>query len=136
MEPVDTRHVIELDTLNFNRLVLDPGRIAMVDFYSPGCHLCITSMWMTDSMAQRFGDRALIGKVDVERNDTLWKQHQVNELPMFIFFKNGVEVARRLLWEIETEGAGIDTLCFLMTEILAGREVASFPELSARAEGR
>ncbi|MBN1127453.1 MAG: thioredoxin family protein [Chitinispirillaceae bacterium] len=123
LDPVDTKNVVDLDTLNFKRIVIDSKAVAMVDFYSPGCHFCISSIWITDSMAKVFNGKALIGKVDIDQNDTLWKQYQINSLPTFVFFKNGGEIARRALWQIEDNDAEYDSLAQIMRDLIAGGPV-------------
>jgi thioredoxin-like negative regulator of GroEL len=122
-DPVDTPHVIELDTNNFNRLVLDTGTTAMVDFYSPGCHLCMATAWMVDSLAVEFGDAALIGKVDIYANeaDTLWKFYGITALPTFIFFQHGAEVTRRTYYQLQGAGAEYDSLVAILQGLLAGQ---------------
>lgn len=119
-DPVDTSHVIDLDTSNFNRLVLDTGTTSMVDFYSPGCHVCMATAWMVDSLAAEFGDEALIGKLDIYANeaDTLWKYYGITALPTFIFFQHGAEVTRRTYYQIQGAGAEYDSLVNILQELL------------------
>jgi len=71
-----------------------PGRVAMVDFFSPTCASCVTMEPVVDSLATMFAAIALVGKVNAAQDDTLDVAYLVNYLPTFVFLKNGAEYKR------------------------------------------
>lgn len=101
-DTADTTHVPDsipagvaaLDTANFELMVKVPGRIVMVDFFSPLCGLCRAMDSVVVNLAARFEGQALIGKVDIDVYGTLRSAYNVSSWPTFVFFDSGVEYAR------------------------------------------
>ncbi|MDG5815900.1 thioredoxin family protein [Chitinispirillales bacterium ANBcel5] len=85
---------VELDSTNFHEIVTEGEGISMVDFYSPRCPACNAMTSIIDSIAREFGDDVLIGKLNTDNDNTIWRQHLIQTLPTFVFFKDGEEYHR------------------------------------------
>jgi thioredoxin 1 len=88
--------IVTLTSANFEAEISQQDRVAMVEFYSPGCTYCRSMEPIVESLARDFSDRALVAKVDVTTERTLADDYRITGYPTFVFFKSGAEV-RRLL---------------------------------------
>ena len=104
--------LIALDNENFSTMTGAPGRVAMVDFYSPDCGACRFMDSAVSHIAVRYKGKALIGKVNVLLEDELCSRFTIGHLPTFIFFHGGQEAKR-----ISGEPAE-DTLARIMDSLL------------------
>ena len=49
-----------------------------------------------DNLAKKYSGKAIVGKVDVDRNSDLAMRYQTMSVPTFIIFKNGQPVEKVL----------------------------------------
>lgn len=103
---------------NFDSLVLDSGTVAVVEFYSAHCSICAGMMWVIDSLAKTTGDSALVGAVNTDVDDSLWRRYSVSTVPSYLLFKSGMLVARRSY--ASPDSTAYDTLFALVRELIAG----------------
>jgi thioredoxin 1 len=80
---------ILLDKTNFSKMIAVPGRVSMVDFFSPTCPPCRIMGSVVKKLSIRFRGKALIGKVNVETDDSLKLIYPAIPTPAFIFFSEG-----------------------------------------------
>ena len=90
--------VVALDSANFTKMVLSNNIVSMIEFFSYYCHYCTAMDSIVNELATEFNKKALIGQVNVDtnRNDSLKSRYNIHGIPAFIFFKNGVEVSRKV----------------------------------------
>lgn len=67
--------------------------IVIVDFYAPWCGDCVRIAPILDSLAQEHR----IHKVNIDERESLASAFEISRIPTLIFFKDGVEVANRLV---------------------------------------
>lgn len=79
---------------NFNQVVLQADKPALVDFWAAWCAPCRTLAPVIDRLAAEFADQAIVAKLDVEANPAIAQQYRAMSIPTLIFFKNGQEVDR------------------------------------------
>ncbi len=79
---------------NFQQEVVQSGKPAMVDFWAVWCGPCRILEPIVEDLARKYGDRALIGKVNVDENPMLAAQFGIRAIPTILFFKNGEVVDR------------------------------------------
>ena len=79
---------------DFERLVLQADKPALVDFYSDGCPPCRQLAPMIDQLAEEYHGRAVVYKVNVDNAPDLARQHGVQGLPAVLFFTAGRETQR------------------------------------------
>ena len=83
--------ILELNEDNFTDTVATG--VTLVDFWAPWCGPCRMQGAVLDKLAPELGDKAKIGKVNVDDNQALAVQFRVQSIPALFLFKNG-EVAK------------------------------------------
>ncbi len=83
--------ILELTEDNFNDTVATG--VTLVDFWAPWCGPCRMQGAVLDKIAPELGDKAKIGKVNVDDNQALAVQFRVQSIPALFLFKNG-EIAK------------------------------------------
>ena len=73
---------------NFNDL-LQSGKPLVIDFWAEWCGPCRMVSPIIEELAEEYGDRVLIGKMDVDKNDEVCGQFGIRNIPTILFFKNG-----------------------------------------------
>jgi thioredoxin 1 len=86
MEEV-TKETFEQDVIGSNRPVV-------LDFWGPQCVPCLSLMPGVETIADKYGDKIKIAKVEAPKNRRLCLNLKVLSLPTFLFFKDGKEVDR------------------------------------------
>jgi len=87
-------HPVEVTDATFDRLVLNAGRPAMVDFWASWCGPCRSVAPVVEDLAKAYAGRALIAKLDVDANQATARRYQVMSIPTLVFFRDGHEVDR------------------------------------------
>jgi thioredoxin 1 len=87
---------VVLTSENFATLVAAADCISVVEFFSPHCGYCQAMEAPLSSLSLRFNNRALIGKVNVDEQDSLRSAYGVMSWPTLIFFAGGVEQSREI----------------------------------------
>ncbi len=81
---------LEITQDNFQAEVLDvKGKLALVDFWAPWCGPCQMQGPIIDELAGEVGDKAVIGKVNVDDNQELAGKYGIMSIPALIIFKDG-----------------------------------------------
>ena len=83
--------ILELTEDNFNDAVATG--VTLVDFWAPWCGPCRMQGAVLEKIAPELGDKAKIGKVNVDDNQALAVQFRVQSIPALFLFKNG-EIAK------------------------------------------
>jgi len=73
---------------------LSQDKPVLVDFWAPWCGPCRTQGPILEQAASRIGERALVGKVNVDEEAALAKRYEVRAIPTLIVFKGGKELRR------------------------------------------
>ena len=87
--------VLHLNESEFNAKI-HASSLAMVDFWATWCGPCKMLAPVIDSIAGKYGDKAVIAKVDVDANHGLAAKYGVMSIPTVIFFKDGKEIDRKV----------------------------------------
>ncbi|MFZ1688519.1 MAG: thioredoxin [Flavobacteriales bacterium] len=67
----------------------------VVDFFAEWCGPCKAMKPILDDFKKRVGEKAVVLKVDVDRNVAAARAYHVQSVPTLAIFKNGVIVWRR-----------------------------------------
>ncbi|MBO5663459.1 MAG: redoxin domain-containing protein, partial [Bacteroidales bacterium] len=59
---------LQMTDANFNEL-LNSGKPLVIDFWAEWCGPCRMVAPIIEELAEEYGDRVLIGKMDVDKND-------------------------------------------------------------------
>jgi thioredoxin 1 len=94
MEVSEMAAVMEVNSANFRREVLESDLPVMVDFWAEWCVPCRMIAPIVERLAERYAGRLKVAKLDVDRNQDLAIEYQVMSIPTLLFFKNGQVVDR------------------------------------------
>ena len=87
--------VKHLETAEFDA-VMEASPLAMVDFWADWCGPCRMLAPVMEALAERYGEKVLIGKVNVDREMELARRFGVMNIPTVVFLKNGREFDRKV----------------------------------------
>lgn len=91
----------------FNDLITGEKPV-LVDFYAEWCAPCKATAPIIKQVAERMGEKVVVLKVDVDRNQAIAKQLNIQGVPTLVIYKKGNIVFRR---------AGITSANELITEL-------------------
>lgn len=81
--------VLDLIPSNFDKVVLESGKPALVEFFAPWCGHCKNLAPVYEELATKFafaGDKVSIGKVDADEHKSLGKRFGVQGFPTIKWF--------------------------------------------------
>ena len=87
---------IEISDSNFEETVLKSDKPVMVDFWAAWCGPCRMVGPIIDELSNEYADKAVIGKVDVDKNQEYAAKYGVRNIPTVLVFKNGEVVKRQV----------------------------------------
>ena len=82
-------HLIEFTDQNFDQEVLKSDKPVLVDFWAEWCGPCRMISPAVEKIAEEFADRAKVGKVNVDQNQSVTVRYNVRSIPTLLIFKNG-----------------------------------------------
>ena len=85
-----------LTTESWDKDVLQARGPVLVDLWAAWCPPCRKMGPVVDELAQRFGERATVGKLDVDQHPAIAERYGVRSIPTFLLFRNGQVVERRV----------------------------------------
>ena len=80
---------VELTEANFDEIVLKATKPVLVDFWAEWCGPCRMVGPIVHELAEEYGDRAIICKVDVDANPEISTKFGIRNIPTILFFKDG-----------------------------------------------
>ncbi|MBU0488424.1 MAG: thioredoxin [Bacteroidetes bacterium] len=87
---------LELTDSNFEELVMKSDKPAMVDFWAEWCGPCRMIAPYIEEIAIEMGDKAVVGKVDVDSNPGIAAKFGIRNIPTVLFIKNGQLVDKKV----------------------------------------
>ena len=82
--------LLKLDSSSFQSTVSQG--LTLVDFWAEWCGPCKAIAPTVDALAQDFGGRVVVGKLNVDENQQLAAQFNIRGIPTMILFKDGQPV--------------------------------------------
>ena len=89
-----SNNTVEITDDNFEKLVLKSEKLVIVDFWAEWCGPCKAITPILDEISNEFGDKVLIGKVNVDEVKEVPVKYGIRSIPTLLFFKNG-EITRQ-----------------------------------------
>ncbi len=78
-----------LTDANFEKLVLESEKLSIIDFWATWCPPCIALGPTIDVLAQDFGDKVNVGKLNVDENPNVSITYGITNLPCVLFISWG-----------------------------------------------
>jgi thioredoxin 1 len=85
---------IEVNRDNFEKEVVEPKGLVLVDFWGPRCKPCLALMPAVEKLEKDYANKLKVAKVNAAENRMLCAKLRVMGLPTFLLYRNGVEVNR------------------------------------------
>ncbi len=92
----DTSRYITLTENNFKNEVIQNTQPVLVDFWADWCGPCHVIAPAIEELAAEFGEKAKVGKVNVDVNPGIAAQYGIRSIPTLLFFKDGRVVDRAI----------------------------------------
>jgi thioredoxin 1 len=85
-------------------IISNEKSLLVVDCYAKWCGPCKTISPKVDTLNELFGEYVRVEKVDIEEeiNEDFVEKHNIQNLPTFLFFKDGKELDRYVGSNFET----------------------------------
>ncbi|AIM37492.1 thioredoxin [Sphingobacterium sp. ML3W] len=87
---------LEITDSNFEEVVLKSDKPVLVDFWAEWCGPCRMVGPIVEELANDYGDKAVIGKVNVDENPEISVRFGIRNIPALLFFKNGEIVDKQI----------------------------------------
>ena len=71
------------------REAIESGKAVVVDFWATWCGPCIKLGPVVEELAEKYADKAVIGKLNIDDNDEIASENRVRNIPTVLFFKDG-----------------------------------------------
>ena len=89
-------NAVEITDANFEDTILNSDKPALVDFWAVWCGPCRVIGPIVEEIADEYGDRVVVGKLDVDSNRDTAVKFGIQAIPTLLLVKNG-EVADRIV---------------------------------------
>jgi len=85
---------VTIDDSNFEQLVLQSEIPILVDFWAPWCRPCLMVAPILDELAEEYGDRITVARLDVDQNPKTASRYSIMSIPTMLIFKKGEPVSQ------------------------------------------
>lgn len=85
----DSQYVFQATDETFNNEVIKHSGVALVDFWAEWCGPCKALGPVLDTIADEYGEKLKVVKVNVDESPNTPQQYKVRGIPTLIIFKNG-----------------------------------------------
>ncbi len=87
---------LEFTDANFEELALKTDKPVIVDFWAVWCGPCRIVGPVVEEIGDDFGDKVVVGKLDVDHNPETARTYGIRNIPTLLFFKNGEVVDKQV----------------------------------------
>jgi len=82
-------HVQQFTDQNFEAEVLKSDKPVLVDFWAEWCAPCRMMAPAVEAIAAQYAERAKVGKLNVDENQSSAGRYNIRGIPTLLLFKNG-----------------------------------------------
>ncbi len=79
----------ELDDSTFSEEVLKSTTPYLVDFWAPWCAPCTMIAATVEAVAEKYGERLKVGKINVDNNPDSVERYEIMGVPTLLLFVGG-----------------------------------------------
>src|SRR5262245_2218084 len=79
----------EFSDKNFETEVLGSDKLTVIDLWAEWCGPCKMMNPVINELSDEYGDKVVIGKLNVDENPKVPVDYNVRGIPTFLIFKNG-----------------------------------------------
>lgn len=94
----DEKGAAAMSAINMNRKMYDEAlrgdRPVLVDFWAPWCTYCRKIADAYDRIAQKYGDKILVAKINVDDEEAMMQELGIELIPTLILYQQGEEKGR------------------------------------------
>lgn len=72
--------------------MMNEGKIVLVDYWAPWCGYCRRIAPAYDKIAQQYGDKLVVGKVNIDEDPQLAHQERIEVIPTLVLYKGSEAV--------------------------------------------
>jgi thioredoxin 1 len=90
----ESNGVKQVSDTDFDKVVIQGGKPAFVDFWAPWCGPCRIIGPFVEELAPSYQDKAIIAKLNVDDNPEVAQRYGVTSIPTVMMFKDGKLVDR------------------------------------------
>ena len=83
---------VNLNTKEFHE-ALAAGKTLLVDYWAPWCTYCRRIGPAYEKIAEEYGERLVISKINIDEEGALAQQEHIEVIPTLVLYKNGQAVA-------------------------------------------
>jgi thioredoxin 2 len=87
---------VQVTDSDLERVVQDAEVPVLIDFHADWCGPCKAMAPVLDELARERAGRALVAKLDTDRNPNMAARFEIRGIPTLIAFRSGREVAREV----------------------------------------
>ena len=88
--------IVTLTQDNFSEQVLQASTPVLVDFWAEWCGPCKMIAPLLDELADEYGSKVKIGKVNIDEHQSLASQYGIRAIPTLLVFNKG-QVAEQIV---------------------------------------
>ena len=92
----------EITESHFEQKVIKADKPVLVDFFAEWCGPCKMMAPIIDEVSKEVEGKALVFKVDVDKNPALANKYQVMSIPTLLFFKDG-KISNQLIGTVSKD---------------------------------
>ena len=89
-----SKRLTELNDNTIEEQIVGSGKPLLVDFWAAWCGPCKAIAPTLEELGDTYQDRATIGKLDVDANQSTASRYNVRAIPTLILFQDGQEQER------------------------------------------
>ena len=68
---------------------IESGKVVVIDFWATWCGPCMKLGPVVEELAEKYADKAVIGKLDIDENDEVVAENSIRSIPTVLYFKDG-----------------------------------------------